>query len=466
MAWAELAVVGAGPAGLAAAVTAAQAGLAVTLIDEYPRVGGQYLRQWPAGWAAPSVPRTRAERESHLLRQQLPTLPVEIRSQTLVWGLFPERTLSLYGPEGPSMLQAQCLILATGAYERVRPFPGWTLPGVMTVGGLQTLVKSYGIRPGQRILLAGSGPFLLPVAVQLMAAGATVVAVLEAIRPGVWLRQAHRAWGHWDKLQEAWSYLWTLRRAKVPLRWGWTITRAIGEKQVEAVDIAPATCLLQPSPWKGTETVAVDTVGIGWGFIPATELTRLAGCHHEYCPEAGGWIPIHDENLETTMPGVFVAGETTGVGGADKALIEGKIAALACAARRGHLSPAAIRVHLGPLLPQRRHYRSLAVLLNATFRPPSELHALVTDDTVLCRCEEVTAGEVRAALQAGITQLDALKTCTRLGQGLCQGRFCGPLVADFVAREADCTAADVGAYTIRPPIKPIPLEAIAESGFR
>jgi NADPH-dependent 2,4-dienoyl-CoA reductase/sulfur reductase-like enzyme/bacterioferritin-associated ferredoxin len=450
--------VGAGPAGLAAAVTAAQAGLAVTLIDEYPAVGGQYLRQWPAGWAPPAAPRTPAEREGHCLRQKLAALPVEVRSQTLVWGFFPPRTLGLYGPSGSSLLRAQCLILATGAYERVMPFPGWTLPGVMTVGGLQTLVKGYGIRPGQRVLLAGSGPFLLPVAVQLLEAGATVVAVLEATRPRDWLPWAGRAWGHWDKLREGWGYLRTLRRAGVRWRWGWTVTRALGGDQVEAAEVAPVADLHR------SETLAVDTVGIGFGFVPATELTRLAGCRHEYRPEAGGWIPTHDERLETTTPGVFVAGETAGIGGADQALIEGKIAALASAARQGRLPPGEVQARLASLLHQRRHHQSLAAFLNMAFRPPPELYSLATEDTLLCRCEEVTVGEIRAAVRAGMTELEALKTCTRLGQGFCQGRLCGPLVADFVAHEAGCSVAEVGTYSVRPPIKPIPLEALAATG--
>lgn len=450
----ELAVVGAGPAGLAAAVTAAQAGLAVTLIDESPLVGGQYLRPWTGCWA----PRTRAEREGHGLRQRLAALPVEVRSQTLGWGLFPDRTLGLYGPSGSSLLQAQCLILATGAYERVIPFPGWTLPGVMTVGGLQTLVKGYGLRPGHRVLLAGSGPLLLAVAVQLVEAGVTLVAVLEATRPRDWLRQVSRAWGHWDRLREGWGYLHTLRRAGVPLRWGWALTRALGEEEVEAAEVAPVADL------HCSETVAVDTVGIGFGFVPATELARLAGCRHEYRPEAGGWIPIHDERLETTTPGVFVAGETAGIGGVDQALIEGKIAALSCAARQGRLPPAEVQVRLIPLLRQRRHHQRFAAFLNTTFHPPPELHSLATEDTVLCRCEEVTAGEIRAAVQAGVTELEALKACTRLGQGFCQGRLCGSLVADFVAREAGCPVAEVGTYSVRPPIKPMPLEALAGIG--
>jgi bacterioferritin-associated ferredoxin len=212
--------------------------------------------------------------------------------------------------------------------------------------------------------------------------------------------------------------------------------------------------------------VAVDAIGIGFGFVPATDLTRLAGCRHEYRPEAGGWIPAYDENLETTTPGVFVAGETTGVGGAAQAMIEGQIAALACAVRLGRLSPMAAAVRLSPLLRQRRHHQQFAAFLNTTFRPPPELHALATDDTVLCRCEEVTAGEVRPAVRAGITELNALKTCTRVGMGFCQGRLCGPLLADFVAREAGCGAADMGAYTVRPPVKPVPLEVIAEGGSR
>jgi hypothetical protein len=216
----ELAVIGAGPAGLAAAIAAARAGTQVTLIDEYPRPGGQYLKgaTHPNG----SPPASATEQRAWALLPGLAQIEVAQRLQTLVWGLEGKR-LALYSPAGVDWLETKAIIVATGARELVIPFPGWTLPGVMTLGAAQVLAKGHGVLPGQRILLAGSGPLLLPVANKLAQRGAEVVAVLEATHPGQWLSHGAAVWGNWDRLREGWRYLQGLRRAGIPYRFGRTV---------------------------------------------------------------------------------------------------------------------------------------------------------------------------------------------------------------------------------------------------
>jgi len=458
----ELAIIGAGPAGLAAAVTAARAGVAVTLIDEYPEMGGQYLRRSCLDERDGPIHRPRAQVVGERLREELSSRPVKFRPQTLVWDLSQDKTLALFGPRGAETLQAQAVIVAAGATERVVPFPGWTLPGVMTVGAMQTLVKQ-GVRPGQRVLLAGSGPLLLPVACQLVLAGATVVAVLEAAPWQAWCRCAGGLWGHWDKLREGRAYLRFLRRARVPLRLGWAVVRAFGRKEVEGVEIARldgAGRLLS----KSQEPLEVDAIGLGFGFVPATELTRLAGGEHQHRTEAGGLIPLCTDRLETTVSGLFAAGETTGIGGADLALLEGEMAGLAAAGQLGHGTEEEAQPRLVAAIRRRRHHLRLAARIHQLFRPPPALLENVTDETVVCRCEQVTAGEVRAAVRLGVRDLNALKTCTRAGLGFCQGRVCGSFLADFVARAAGCSADLIRPFSVRPPLKPVPLEVVAGKG--
>src|SRR5204862_6800393 len=202
---------------------------------------------------------------------------IELMTETLVWGSFEAGVLELARQGAAQKLRAQKIVVATGAFDRPIAFPGWDLPGVMTAGAAQTLVKHQQLLPGRAILLVGSGPFLLPVARMLTSNGANVVAVLEATRPTAWLKQAARVRGHWGMLREGWGYVRALRQAGVPLAFGWVIVRAEGDEQVERAVVARCDHDWRPIP--GTErSLRVDTVCIGYGFVPAVQLTRLLGC--------------------------------------------------------------------------------------------------------------------------------------------------------------------------------------------
>ena len=255
----ELAVVGAGPAGIAAALTAAAAGADTILLDAQPRPGGQYFRTAPPGAAenvrsddfsrptrhgATEVPQgcfAIATTNRSLLRQ-LANSPIQVMTGTVVWGAFPAEDgqgweLALHGPHAPACLTARTVILATGAYDRPIPFPGWTLPGVMTAGGVQAFLKGQRIVPGRRFLLSGTGPLQIAVAAGLIEAGAEVVAILEAARLGLRdVRHLPALWGQWGRLAEGFGYGRTLRAARVPIRLGWAVTEARGDGAVaEAV---------------------------------------------------------------------------------------------------------------------------------------------------------------------------------------------------------------------------------------
>jgi NADPH-dependent 2,4-dienoyl-CoA reductase/sulfur reductase-like enzyme len=461
---AELAVVGAGPAGLSAAITAARSGLRAILLDEYPRPGGQYLK----GASKPdtSPPISAAERQGRDLLRQLAETDLELRTQTLVWGI--ERSsegwrLALHGPRGLDWLEARVVIVAAGARELVIPFPGWTLPGVMTLGAAQILAKEHGVLPGRRALLAGSGPLLLAVAAELTRHGVHVAAVLEAAHLSHWLRHAPAIWGNWDRLSEGRHYLAGLWRSRTPYRPGWTVVQALGEDELEAVGVARLDRRGRPIPGSQQQVLA-DSLCLGFGFIPNVELTQLAGCAHIFDPARGGWVPGVDERQETSLPGLFVAGEAAGVAGAGAAMLEGHIAGMATAHRLGRLPEGQLARELAACAARRRRLRRFAAMLNTLFAPAPGLDALTTDDTPICRCEEVSAGQVRAAIRSGAAELDALKTWTRVGQGACQGRTCGPLLARLVARETGRPLGQAGCFGVRPPLKPIPLGDLAQEG--
>ncbi len=464
---AEVVVVGAGPAGLSAALAAGRAGVQVVLIDNGRQPGGQYYRQ-PAAELQAFKPR-RHQREGRLLWEKAAAAGVEFLTDTTVWGAFEGNLLTLYGPQAPPSIQAQALVLATGAYERVAAFPGWTLPGVMTTGAAQTLLKGQGILPGGRVVVAGTGPLQLVVAAELVRAGAKVVAVLDGsrlLRKALRRPMAHgRAlWAQWDRLVEGLSSGLVLRQAGVPYYTGWGVVAAQGQTEVTGVTIARLDDAWRPVP--GTsQTLACDTLCCSYGFVPANELAGLLGARHEWQAQRGGFVPVRDEHMQTSVAGVFAVGECAGVGGGALALIEGQIAGLAAAAQVKASSSEAGNTALNSEDIQRlrlalRREQRFQQFYGELFNPGPGLDELAQPDTTICRCEGVTRAEIGQAAQQGADTLDATKSLTRCGMGNCQGRVCGPLVAALVAQETGQARAEVGQFRARPPVFPVPLAAL------
>lgn len=456
----EIVVVGGGPAGIAAAVTAAQAGAKVTLIEESARPGGQYFKQPGADLDLDHFPPSLADnvRQGRDLLAGLNHPNLKLRCNTLAWDVTPDRKLSLYplNAAGAEEIQAQRLIIAAGAYERVMPFPGWTLPGVMTVGGAQLLLKGQGLLVGRRLLLAGTGPLLQLAGLQLLEAGAEIAAIVELQPQKKFLSLAPKLWGHWDKVGQGLTNRRRLQQAGVPLKFGYAVVRALGEREVAGALIARVDAAGRPITGK-EERLAVDTICLNFGFVPATELTRLADCEQRFDPHFGALATITNENMETSQPGIFAVGEVRGIGGVEVALLEGRIAGAAAARQLGcqldEISPA--------LRQEWQKARSVVETLGTMFSTKPGLCELASDEVVVCRCEEVTAGAVRAAVRAGASHPNQLKPWTRAGMGRCQGRVCGPIIAHLIAQETGRELATVGTFTARPPIKPIPMGIIA-----
>jgi NADPH-dependent 2,4-dienoyl-CoA reductase/sulfur reductase-like enzyme len=458
---AELAVVGAGPAGLAAAAEASRAGVRVVVLDEQGDPGGQYMRLRHSSTISPpgKIPRRAGVLRKQLLRELVPGR-VEIRTRTMVWGAFDEHLLGLYGQAGATLLRYQALVVSAGAYDRPFAFPGWTLPGVYTAGAAQILAKVHGVAPGRRVLLAGSGPFLLPVAEELVHVGARVVAVLEATHPARWWPLVQRTWQYPDRTGELLHYLRALRRAHVPVRFGRVVSAVRGEGRVEEATIVRVDAQWAPVAG-GEETMLVDAVCVGFGFLPSTELTRQLGLEHRFDPLRGGWVPVCDGDMRTSAPDVFVAGETAGIGGAQVAVESGRLAGIAAARYLGYITPETAEERAAVIRRRYRRARVFADTILQTFAPRSGLYALVTDDTLVCRCEEITAGQVRRIARRWPHTLASIKGALRVGMGMCQGRICGRIIAGMIAHDTGQPEESLGMLSARPPLKPIPLAALA-----
>jgi NADPH-dependent 2,4-dienoyl-CoA reductase/sulfur reductase-like enzyme/bacterioferritin-associated ferredoxin len=442
----DLAIVGAGPAGIAAAVTAARRGLHVILVDERIHPGGQVLIG--AEQTLGDDIDGRAIRRGKALRAELQHLPVEILSQAIVWGIDGCRLASAC-PDGTREIEASTVIIATGAREFVPAFPGWTLPGVMTLGGAQTLIKRYAVLPGRSMLIAGAGPLMWALAATALEQGGNVCAILDASRLSKWAGALPQITALGDRVSLALDYGKTIVSHHVPYRWMRERLQAHGVKELESVSI-------------GGRSFEVDTLCVGFGFRPNIELLQLAGCALTFEPLLGGWVPVLDERMQTDQPGVYAAGECAGVGGAEKALVEGELAAFSALTALGHRLSTEDQNREQWLHKRRRTELRFAKTLNKACEPPEIYRRDLEDDTLLCRCENVRVRQVRHAFQQDITSMDGLKNELRVGQGMCQGRTCGPLLQWFLCDDRSGSTRPLSPFHIRPPVKPIALDQLED----
>ena len=389
---ADIAVIGAGPAGIAATVRAAEAGRRVVLLDESPNAGGQIWRHRVRDGLDAEARRwlDRLSRARAEIRHGIAVVDVIRASDAAGFAIVTER---LSG--GAAVVRARSLIIATGARERFLPFPGWTLPGVLGVGGAQALLKQGATFRGKRVVIAGTGPLMLPVAASRVSAGARVVLVAEQARAAAVREFALSLLAHPETLMKAAMY--RLAFARTPYALDTWVTEAVGSGRVASVLV---------SNGRSTRAISCDVLCTGYGLVPNVELARLAGCSTR-----DGAVVVNDRQ-ETSVAGVFAAGEVTGIAGAALSLVDGEAA--------GALAAGATRVD-SSLVRRRASLRDMAVRLERTFAIRPELTSLSRDDTIICRCEDVRRG-----MLASLRDSRQAKLYTRAGMGACQGRVCGP----------------------------------------
>ncbi len=465
---AEVVVVGAGPAGLAAAVAAADSGAEVTVVDAGHAPGGQYLRRPatsdPRGDGSRRVGRRGGPAQVALARATSHPRVRFLPGHT-VWtiGLAGDRPILnlVESDTGTEVeLQARAVVLAPGAYDRVVPFPGWDLPGVMTAGAAQALLKEHGVLAGRRLLLAGTGPFLLAVAAGLAEAGANVAAVVEANRPQRWLRHPLIVGRSAGRLREAIAYQRVLRRHRVPMLSGHAVTAVDADRHglrsiIERVD----------EQWRvvpgGRRLVHANAVCVGFGFTPSVELAINLGCPLEVDQRDGNVVVSVDRMQRTGVRNVVAAGEVTGIAGARRAAWQGTIAGLAAAAAAGRLSEI---VCARAVASMRRHLaieERFADAMHGIYPLQSGWRSRLTPDTLVCRCEEVTAGRLDAGRSSyGGDDLRSLRLLTRLGMGPCQGRICGYPAAALID-SATGRQPDMMPILSRPIVTPVALATLA-----
>lgn len=454
----RIVIVGAGPAGTRAALTLARYGLKPVILDEAPRNGGQIYRRPPPlgefrrsasmlyGFEAGKAQRLHRDFDQN-------QTAFEHHPETLVWEVEPGRLHGYrYADQRRFSLDWDALILATGATDRILPVIGWTKPGVYSLGGAQVALKYQGCAIGRRVAFLGSGPLLYLVAYQYAKAGGEVAAMLDTAPWNAKLKAAPgmaRSPGTFSK--GLWYLAW-LRARRI------RIVNDVRPLEIMGQDRIYSFAYDTP---RGGDSVTCDALALGWGLRSETQLAELAGCRLAFDPLNRQWLPERDADGRAVGPKqVYLAGDGAGIAGADAAELAGELAALALLADRG----AAIDRDRQALL--RRHLaqiRTFRQALETAFPYPHALAAAVPNSAILCRCENVTAGELRAAARIDATELNRAKAYCRVGMGRCQGRVCGAAAAEILAATLAKPVEAVGWFRAQPPVKPLPLEPLAEA---
>jgi NADPH-dependent 2,4-dienoyl-CoA reductase/sulfur reductase-like enzyme len=448
---ADLVVLGAGPAGANAALAAAAHGLAVTMVDENAAAGGQVWRA-----PAPSVRRDDADaREGAALRQALAASPIRHLDAATAWLIARDDgwRVDLVRHGRAESVTADGLIIATGAHERIMPFPGWTLPGVIGLAAATILLKANGVLPGLRTVVAGCGPLLSLVAASILKAGGTVAAVVDLASRGEWLRAMPALAARPDLLARSAGWRMRLTTAGIPVLHRHSVIGAEGAGRLAAVRISPVDAAGRPVVRARTITVEADALAVGHGLTPDTAATRLLRLPHRYDPMSG-WVADRDETLAAAAPCVWLAGEVGGIGGAAVASLQGRLAGLAAAHALGRIADPAWQAEATRLKAQFARAGRAAAAMAWMMRPRPAMAESIAPDTIICRCEDVPRAAIDGAIAAGARDLNQLKQWTRCGMGPCQGRMCGEAAASLLAPHCG-GRAQVAPWTGRPPLRPV-----------
>ncbi|KRP71463.1 NAD(P)/FAD-dependent oxidoreductase [Pseudomonas paralactis] len=435
-------IVGAGPAGITAARTLLDHGITPCLIDESPRGGGQVYRRQPANFQRSArqlygFEAGKAQAVHRTLDELAPL--IDYRAQTLVWNAENKR-LDLLNNNRTDSVEYSRIIVATGATDRILPVPGWTLPGVYSLGAAQIALKYQGCAIGERVVFCGSGPLLYLVAYQYAQAGAKVMAVLDSAPFSAQCRALPALLRQPATLAKGLYYRAWLTAHGIAVHQDATLAQIKGEQRVQGIR------------W-GEQTLECDAVAFAHALRSETQLADLLGCEFAWNSLNRAWLPQRDSTGRSSVEAVYLAGDGAGIMGADAAQIAGECAALALLEDAG---VSVDRHRRDTLVKQLANIQRFRQGLETAFPFPEQWAVQAPDELILCRCEEVSVGEVRAVVDEGHWEINRVKAHCRVGMGRCQGRMCGLAAAEIVAQRSGRGIAHIGRLRGQAPIKPLP----------
>lgn len=454
----DVAVLGAGPAGAHAAIAARAYGLEVAIIDESPRAGGQVYR---APHFQPSETEIRNNPDlnaGEAMRRRLDESGADMMFGHRLWFASQSLSLSTVSKSGPHWMQARALIIATGTTERVIPVPGVTLPGVIGLAAATILLKAHAALPAGPVVIVGMGPLLYAVAAGILSGGGKVAAVVDLLRPSEWLRSVPALSRRPDLLRRGVGWISALKRNGIPLLFGHTVAEIQGDDRVASVKVVPVDKRWLPNGQ--AKHFDASCVAIGHGLTPATETARLIGVRHSFQPERGGFVPDMAGVTDTDIPGIYIAGDCAGISGAAAAEHAGTLAGMAAARDIGALSQSRFNEESGPVSARLKKARTFgnAISQLMTLRPG--LAQAIPQDTIVCRCEDISRRQIDRAASDGACEINQLKSTTRCGMGPCQGRMCGDAVRELLSIAGNTPREAVGIWTARTPLRPLSVDEL------
>jgi len=456
----DIVIVGGGFSGILAANILAEHALNVLVVDENNNLGGQFLRHHP-NQSDITEAHSRLKRLGLQNIKALNEKRIRIMTRTEVLGITSEREL-LICEAGKRLysVRPDAVLLATGAREKFVPFEGWTLPGIISTGATQILLKGSRVLPSKEIIIGGAGIFPYAVASEILMGNGRVRAILDqnhlsekiAIAGGLLLEKS--------KIGDGIRTMAKLILSQTPVKFGVRITEASGQKSLEEVLVVKIDHNGRTLP--GSETVyPCECLAVGYGFVANIELAQLAGCRLEYDESKGGWMVWVTEDLETSASGIFAAGEITGIAGATKSITEGKLAALAILLKLEKINNDTFIAQSTQLKKMRKQHLRFGKRFNAQHKIPIEIIRSIPDETIVCRCEDITMGEIKTAVRNGCATPDAVKKAVRTGMGICQGRTCAPIIYEAITAYKGKPVEQVNPLSVRVPLKAVSLKALA-----
>jgi NADPH-dependent 2,4-dienoyl-CoA reductase/sulfur reductase-like enzyme len=458
----DVVIVGSGFSGIVAAGILAEHQLDILMVDENLHIGGQLLRKIPDQLGDYSTYRPdHIKKIGFRFLSNVKKQKIKIMNRTCLVGIYPNNRLMLES-QRKEILDISCdiLLFAAGARERYLPFKGWTLPGVYSTGMVQVLIKSSGVLPAKKILIGGSGLFLFSVGYEFLKNKGKVMAILQQTGMMDKIKMLPLLFHQFSKFAEGGKFLTRIFFSGVPMKYRRKIIEARGNGTLEEVVVGKTDA--QGKLIAGSEKkYKTSALAVGYGFVPNIEGPQLAGCQLEYSKSKGGWIVKVNNSMETSLENVLAAGEITGVGGALKSINEGKIATLTILKKFEKIDQNEYQLQLKKLTKERKQHMKFVHFFNSLFQIPERAILDIPDDTVICRCEDITMASIKKGIADGYNNPQAIKSSMRVSMGNCQGRTCGPVVYDILNLLTKQSLEDMGPFKARPPLKPISINALA-----
>ncbi len=457
----DVIIIGSGFSGIVAADILSDYDLSILLIDENIHIGGQLLRKIPEELGEyPSYKPDKVKKTGFRFVEKVKDKKITLLNKTTLLGVYNSNEILVeYNREKTFTLKYNFLLFATGARERFFPFKGWTLPGVYSAGMLQVLIKSSGVLPAKKALIAGSGLFLFAAAYEFLRSGGDLIGIMEQSPFINKVKFLPQVFHQLPKFLEGGKYLSKIYLSRVPVKYRRHIIEARGDRHLEEVVVGKLD--REGQIIAGTEkTYNTNALVTGYGFVPNIEAPQLAGCALEFAGERGGWTVKVNDRMETSIDNILAAGEITGVGGAPKSLNEGKIAAYSILEKMGKGDEEPLAARLKKLAKKRKHHMSFVKCFNALYQVKPKTVLSIPDDTIICRCESVDMKTIKNAVDMGCLNPNAMKISTRCSMGPCQGRTCGPVIYDILQILCGKNQNEIGMFSVRPPLKPVSIRAL------